>query len=255
MFGAIAAWVIGFGFAAARLASKRRRSVPAWAVLGAILGPVALILLLAAPMGHCPMCWAPVRGWVSWCAWCGSDVRHPPRSEVEPPRMPTPEAAPTPRGVAAARPGPTPTRATLAAAARRASAAPARTTASRSADTRSATRIASPSSVTTTGPGAIEILASGVYVTGSVGLRAGSWYSLEFEGDVFRVRGPLDEDARAIAVTRPLEALEALAFNGRLVVNGPRETVMVFMRLSGASADSIAESITKAARTSATAAG
>jgi hypothetical protein len=226
-----------------------------WAVLGAILGPAALIILRVAPMGHCPMCWAPVRGWVSWCTWCGSDVRHAPPPDVDPGRTPSLGAAtpPLPRAVPADAPVP-PTRPSVTAAPTTLAPLAVRVQepAARAPRAPVAKRSAGQSVVTPTAPGLVEVLASAVYVTGSVSLRPGSWYSLEFEDDVFRVRGPLDEDARAIAVTRPLDSLEASAFNGRLVVNGPRETVMVFMRLSGASADAIAEAITDAARTAAT---
>lgn len=86
-------------------------------------------------------------------------------------------------------------------------------------------------------------LASAVYVTGSVGLAPGSWYTLESDGTDLRVVGPLDRDARAVAVQRPIAALGATAVNDRLVVNGDGGLVMVFMRVAGMSSDAVAHAI------------
>jgi hypothetical protein len=64
-------WVGGFGLAAARFARRVDRSGPAWLVFGAILGPIALLLLGLAPHGRCQACANPTRGWPTMCAWCG----------------------------------------------------------------------------------------------------------------------------------------------------------------------------------------
>jgi len=45
-----------------------------WFVFGAVLGPIAVLLLFAAPPGRCWMCDTPVRGWVSICAACGAPL-------------------------------------------------------------------------------------------------------------------------------------------------------------------------------------
>jgi hypothetical protein len=68
------AWLIGFGAAAAVQAARRRRNPVWWAVLGAILGPVALLILHRAPPGRCASCAARTMGWSTICAWCGEDV-------------------------------------------------------------------------------------------------------------------------------------------------------------------------------------
>ena len=60
--------------AAARLAERRRRRTVTWAFFGAILGPVALLLLNVAPPGHCWKCSAPTTGWLPVCLWCGENV-------------------------------------------------------------------------------------------------------------------------------------------------------------------------------------
>gem|GEM_PF-4944297 len=64
-------WVAGFGLAAARAASRVDRVAPVWFVFGAILGPIALLLLGIAPHGRCDACANPTRGWPTTCAWCG----------------------------------------------------------------------------------------------------------------------------------------------------------------------------------------
>jgi hypothetical protein len=73
----VAAWLLGFGAAAAGLAIRRRRQPGTWAVFGAILGPAALALLQVAPPGRCWSCAAPTEGWMTFCVWCGEDTREP----------------------------------------------------------------------------------------------------------------------------------------------------------------------------------
>jgi hypothetical protein len=75
----VAAWLVGFGAAAAMFAIRRRREPGTWAFFGAILGPAALALLSAAPPGRCWSCAAPTEGWLTLCPWCGEDVREPVR--------------------------------------------------------------------------------------------------------------------------------------------------------------------------------
>jgi hypothetical protein len=43
-------------------------------VFGAILGPIAIAILLAAPPGQCRACGWRVRGWTDTCLSCGNDV-------------------------------------------------------------------------------------------------------------------------------------------------------------------------------------
>jgi hypothetical protein len=78
----VAAWLLGFGAAAARSAKAQRRRPWTWAVFGAILGPAALALIRLAPPGRCWSCSAPTQGWLTRCVWCGEDVREP---QEEPP--------------------------------------------------------------------------------------------------------------------------------------------------------------------------
>lgn len=50
-----------------------------WTLFGALLGPLALVLLLIAPPGRCRYCDARVHGWSATCARCGLDVNGPRR--------------------------------------------------------------------------------------------------------------------------------------------------------------------------------
>lgn len=77
------AFVAVFGSAAWRLAKQRDRRAPVWFAYGAILGPIALAVLYAAPPGRCRSCLTPTRGWLTVCAWCHEDVRIVPRHTQE----------------------------------------------------------------------------------------------------------------------------------------------------------------------------
>ena len=68
-------WAIGFGYRTWGVARAERRDPARWAVLGAILGPAALMILEAAPPGTCGSCLSPVTGWSFTCPTCGADVR------------------------------------------------------------------------------------------------------------------------------------------------------------------------------------
>lgn len=97
---AVAGWIGGFGLASARAAARVERRPSLWFTIGAVAGPVALLVLRAAPPGRCRTCGAPTRGWHRTCWWCLEDVRSTPvstRAILE--RMAaraTPDAAPTP---------------------------------------------------------------------------------------------------------------------------------------------------------------
>jgi hypothetical protein len=54
------------------LAMQRSRNPALWFVFGALTGPVALMLLLAAPVGRCPRCETRASGWSGVCAACGT---------------------------------------------------------------------------------------------------------------------------------------------------------------------------------------
>jgi hypothetical protein len=70
----VAAWLSAFVPLAGWLASRRDRSIGMWAFFGAVIGPVAAVLLVLAPPGHCPTCGQPTRGWLRSCTACGSSL-------------------------------------------------------------------------------------------------------------------------------------------------------------------------------------
>ena len=80
---ALLAWAVAFGFAAARAAVRLDRTASVWFGFGAVLGPIALMLLRAAPPGRCRSCDTPTRGWLRTCWWCGADVRSTPATTRE----------------------------------------------------------------------------------------------------------------------------------------------------------------------------
>jgi hypothetical protein len=99
-------WVILFGLAASWIAARRDRVRPLWFGYGAILGPVAVILVWLAPRGYCPVCLTPGRGWLTTCWWCGSGLRG--SSTGRPRPAPTGPASSQPVPSAPAPPEPAP---------------------------------------------------------------------------------------------------------------------------------------------------
>jgi hypothetical protein len=84
LVGLAIAWIVGFGVAAARLAATRGRSPDLWFAFGAVIGPLAVAIVRAAPPGACGICLSPVPGWEFRCASCGSDVRQAPALARDP---------------------------------------------------------------------------------------------------------------------------------------------------------------------------
>jgi hypothetical protein len=73
-FVILAGYVSVFGPLCGWLAVARTRLVPLWILYGAVLGPIAIAILLAAPPGECRACGWRVRGWTDTCLSCGNDV-------------------------------------------------------------------------------------------------------------------------------------------------------------------------------------
>jgi len=269
------AWAIVFGVASGWLAHRRDRIVLAWVLFGAILGPVGLVLLWAAPPGRCASCRAPVRGWQTECEWCGMDVRGRSAAERSAER-PIISVAPTlrpaiDRAQPIANPSAPPTKATKrkatkatkasGAADRTAAAvappavstdppAPASASASASASAKSepaaaapaaaAGRRASPAKAAVVDGATTrrdqQVVTSGVYVTGTVGLSAGSRYTIAHDGVDLQVLGPSDRSPKKIAYERALEGVDATAPEDRLILTaagGRGGTVLVFMSVEG----------------------
>ena len=270
---AVLAWLIGFGAAAAYLAVRRRRNPMWWAVLGAILGPFALLILLRAPPGRCAGCAARTVGWSMVCMWCGEDVRGLPAERSAKP-MAQPDArvsAPTTLTVIRGT-GPDPGRpAELATETAAHTTADARTGVD-SLDAGPVHRLKSvlgPS--TATGPASVSqsgspvtqpggepreiILASAIYVTGTRGLQAGSRYGIALIGSNLAILGPVDVDPSAIVVLRQLRGLDATGEQGQLIITADEsfrsKFALVFMALAGGTPERVAGIIATAASTGA----
>ena len=88
-------------------------------------------------------------------------------------------------------------------------------------------------------------------MTGTVALIPGSRYLLSLAEGEFRVLGPVDADPAAIVFHRPVGDLEATSINGRLILNVVRHAslsvVLVFVNLTGGTADGVAELLTPGA--------
>jgi hypothetical protein len=100
------AWLVSaliFGPVAGVLARRVDRSPLVWLVYGAILGPIAVGLVVLAPPGRCPVCGTPTAGWSPRCIACGSDVRTG-RSPTPPVQDRAGSSAPAPMPSAAGSP-------------------------------------------------------------------------------------------------------------------------------------------------------
>lgn len=97
-----------------------------------------------------------------------------------------------------------------------------------------------------------HVLATGIYVTGTVPLVGGSRYAIEVGGSTLRVLGPTDIDPGGVALTQVLAGMEATGFDERLVLTfgggGRHGMVLVFTALEGSSAAGVSAAILTAAR-------
>ncbi len=256
-----------FTGAAGMLARRRDRAMAIWMVFGALLGPVALWLLWIAPRGQCGTCRASVRGWSTICEWCGSALTtaRPVAVAIGGEPGPVPAAVPRRRVGAVAR-GRVSLETTEPVAGDGIPAADIRRTIENTSDARIRERLTSLSSrraanAAAAGSGRADpsgdggprhILATGVYVTGTVPLVGGSRYALEVGGATLRVLGPTDIDPTAVALTQVLTGMEATGFDERLVLTfgggGRHGMVLVFSDLDGSSAAGVSAAILTAAR-------
>jgi hypothetical protein len=277
------AWLVGFGAATAYLAVRRRRNPVWWAVLGAILGPIAIVILHRAPPGQCASCGARTIGWSTICAWCGENVwgvaASAPAITVAPvkprsARAPEPDtepeiSAPMPLTVIEGKRR-SPTRPVTELATDTAAHTAAEAALAADADATGAIgpvhRLravlgSSPTAAEAASQGAntadpdLEgreiVLASAIYVTGTRGLQAGSRYGIALVGTNLSIMGPVDVDPSAIVVMRSLRGLDATGAQGQLIItadDGFRgKFAMVFMALAGGTPERVAGIITTAA--------
>ncbi len=273
-------WIGGFGLAAARMAKGLDRLQVVWFIFGVILGPVALLLLNAAPPGRCRTCGTPSRGWGGNCWWCHEDVRlaNPavlamagrtsrrvaePRAPIQQPLPRRPQAARPfairSDGVQAPAPAyeePTPpVTAVLTAKTWHATVeAPLPGRTSEPSDSRPASGDikgrARPAPAPKPAAGdRMQVIATAVFVVGSARLEPGRRYGLALRSTRLLVLGPTDVDPSAIILDRPAAEVEVRSVEGRLVISEPRSgsgLVLAFMSVAGATTAEIATLITDA---------
>jgi hypothetical protein len=277
-------WMAGFGLAAAQAAIRLERAAPIWFAFGAILGPIALLLLRAAPPGRCRSCGTPTRGWLRVCWWCREDVtatpattlamvarmsgpaevgevsrgREPARrneparpfqvqSDAFRPSRPATVNPPTPL-VLSTSPTPTPASRPMATQPTVVAGQDGSLAPGWSPALRASKLVGSG------GPdAATKVLATAVYVTGSARLESGRRYSIAVRGSRLQILGPTDIDPSAIVLDRPVGEVDSSAVEGRLIVSEPRGRsglVLAFMSVAGPTTDHLAQMIRDAARES-----
>jgi hypothetical protein len=213
---------IVFGPLSAWLAIVRERSAAIWFAFGLLLGPIAPVLIALAPPGRCRVCGARGRGWLRSCDNCGSPLDGAPRVAV---RMSTTDEPTAPAESAGAVPTGARSGANLAAV----GAVPAA-----SMTPGGGGSAAQPAA--TRGTAETEILATGVFVGGSVHLSLGARYAIARRKRTFEVRGPVDIAPGVLRLERAMTGLDATVVADRLVVTekttGRPSFVIVFQSLT-----------------------
>jgi hypothetical protein len=267
------AWVILFAGVTGLVSRRRERTMPLWMVFGALLGPIALLLVWIAPPGRCLTCDAPVRGWLRTCEWCGNPVARRRRGGALAAGQAAAARKARASGKAPIKAGATPAAAGVSAATSatgpvKGAPAPKPAPLDEASSARIRERLTSmparhpldgtgePQPVR--GPALIgapanrRLLGTAVYRTGTVALVSGSRYALELNGPSLRILGPTDIDQSVVAITQDLTGMEANGFEGRLVITfgggGRHGVVLVFGDVEGATINTIAEAIVSAAR-------
>jgi hypothetical protein len=218
---------IVFGPLSAWLAVTRERSAAIWFAYGLLLGPIAPVLIALAPPGRCRVCGERSRGWLDRCLSCGSPLDGSARVAVT---MATGAQAP-------ASAGPTPTESTPAGAARSGANLAAVGAVPATAVHPGGSVAPTPAPhVSSRGSGETEILATGVFVGGSVHLSLGARYAIARRKRTFEVLGPVDIAPGALRLEHPMAGLDATVVADRLVVTekttGRPKFVMVFQSLA-----------------------
>lgn len=244
------------------LAMQRARNPILWFVYGALTGPVAPLLLVAAPLGRCPSCDAPVRGWSGSCTRCGAPLGgilngRPSASLVlAEPHLAVPGdiADPTATAAGATRSGRAAREAAAASAsaaaatagANRASRQPAAPNASRAsrasapAATYAPSTVAAATAAAGSGPAgaasAGEVLSTAVYLSGNAGLEIGACYAIARVEDRIRVFGPVDTGQLTVRHERPIDEGEVVAIDDRIILtlrSGRSSTSMIMRWVGG----------------------
>jgi hypothetical protein len=201
LFPVFVASAVLFGPLAGLIAALRSRNPLTWLGFGALIGPIAVLLVWLAPENRCRICDLPTRGWLTTCSRHAEPAGSFPEVAAPPRVVPVPMA---PRTEPFGRPA---------------------------ATTRPATAAPRP-----TGGG--TILASGVFEGGTEPLVPGSRYAIARVSDRVRVLGPLDTSPDKVRLDRSLADLTVGTHADRLLLTGPSEAggpsfVLSFHALAG----------------------
>lgn len=267
---------LAFAPITAFVARSRDRGPLIWFALGALLGPIALVLVVFAPPGRCESCGWQVAGWPSHCAVCGAPLRTPSSRLERSPAAAAPVVVGAPLTPAVpdtllsiVRPFPPSTDNDMAKPATvvtRARPSRAKATASVSVDERptaagrvGATRPIDPVAARAVSRNDVDrsddnvILATALFLTGSSSCRPGMHYALAIRAGSLLVIGPLERSRDAVVVERPLGSIEVTAHEDRLLIKsrpaGIRIWSIAFGQLSGQSAESVERALVSAGST------
>lgn len=257
---------IAFAPISAFVARSRDRQPLIWFFLGALIGPLALALVVFAPPGRCESCGWLVEGWPTHCEACRALLPTPlsrPERTIAPALSASQQATrvipdvlpsivrPFPAATDDDSDGRAPavTRARPSRAKARPKVAvedeePVGSVASRVGATRPTDR-AAPGQSRSGAHRSKEtaILATAVFLTGSSACRPGMHYALAIRGDSLLVLGPLEVDPDVIAVERPLGSIAVTAYEEQLLINDRRVGILTwslaFRHLSGQSAATV----------------
>lgn len=215
IFGPLSAW----------LAIARERSATIWFAYGLLLGPIAPLLISLAPPGRCRVCGEAGRGWLTRCEWCGSALDGSGRPALSGAGPGRPEVIPGAGSAGGAGRGGANLAAVGAVSAASMTAAPSASHASDQTHD-AATRFSSDT----------EILATGVFVGGSVHLSLGARYAIARRKRTFEIHGPVDIAPGVLRLEHPMAGLDATVVADRLVVTekttGRPTFVIVFQSLT-----------------------
>ncbi len=213
---------IVFGPLSAWLALVRDRSATIWFAFGLLLGPIAPVLIALAPPGRCRVCGARGRGWLRTCDSCGSPLDGAAQVAV--------------RTVTAGGQGGLTDQGPAAPTASRSGANLAAVGAVPAASMTSAPGAPAAAPASAKSSGDTEILATGVFVGGSVHLSLGARYAIARRKRSFEVRGPVDIAPGVLRLEHVMTGLDATVVADRLVVTekttGRPNFVIVFQSLS-----------------------
>ena len=201
-----------------------------WFAFGLLLGPIAPLLLAMAPPGRCRVCGEPSRGWLDSCLACGSALDGSTRVAVHMSEEARAAAVLPPLVVS---PPPTTAR---SAANLSAVGAVAAGTVQTSGTIPVVATVPGSRAAASASKDETEILATGVFVGGSVHLSLGARYAVARRKRTFEVRGPVDIAPGVLRLEHPMAGLDATVVADRLVVTekttGRPKFVMVFQALT-----------------------